>query len=144
MADTPPPMDFEDDKEAPNEEDDESPFLDPETSAMDEIQPSQVVDFDLNEDEPEELPLESMTVEEKVVAPPPTLEAQAADEEEVRVQPKPVLPVSETLELFEDPQPPVVKETQKVSIGKLWWLRPLATGPVDYMLHYISLLWHVQ
>ena len=122
MADTPPPMIFDDEEEVhTTEEETEQPFLDPETSAMDEIQPSPVVDIDLEddqEDEPEtkpvELPLESLTIEEEEVAPPPTLETRAAEEEEeVKVLPKPVEPVVEGRNLFDDPEP-AAEPTQQV------------------------------
>lgn len=126
MADTPPPMNFDDEENVPatEEETEQSPFLDPETSAMDEIQPSPVVDINLEDDneddpvEPEtkpvELPLESLAIEEEEVAPPPTLETRAADEEEeVKVQAKPVEPVAEGRDLFDD-QEPAAEPTQQV------------------------------
>ncbi len=110
MDGSPPPVDFEEDAEASasDEELEQSPFLDPETSAMDAIEPepdlpvptTDVNLFDDEEDEPLSKPVEPVVVE---TAPPPTIEASAADEEEP-VQAKPLV---EEGQGFFDEEPPV-------------------------------------
>lgn len=115
MSDSPPPVDFEDDQEAPDsdeEMEEASPFLDPEpepeTSAMDEIEiepdpPVPDVDVNLQEEKPHTKPVEPVVE----TAPPPTIEARAADdEEEVEVQPKAAPVVEESKGLFDEPEEP--------------------------------------
>ena len=113
MADFPPPVDFEDDGEASesDEEPEQSPFLEPEISAMDEIEPEpdlpvpESTDVNLFDDgEHEPLP------EPVVAVPPPTIEASAADEDEP-VQTKPL--VEESQDLL-DEKPPVSKPAEQV------------------------------
>ncbi len=136
MADTPPPVDFDDDVDVPesDEEPEISPFADPETSAMDEIsnEPAATATVNLEsdaesdgEDELEsnlpKLPANtnvdnlggSYPLDSGVeTAQPPTIEARMADEPEP-VQPVPL--VNDNQGLFDDEESsPASKPTEEV------------------------------
>ncbi len=119
MADSPPPVDFDEDVEVPesDEEPEASPFADPGTSAMDEIEPelpelpaTTEIDLDNEDDIPQSKPVEPAVVE--TAPPPPTIEARAADEPEP-VQPAPI--VKDNQGLF-DEGPPTSKPAEQVRV----------------------------